>query len=93
MSTHSTPLPVYPALQAHVKLLLVFVHVAWSWHESSELWHSSTSVHVTPDPVQPTLHEHRNEPATSTHDASAWQSSRLFVVHSTTFSQLTPDPV
>ena len=50
-----TPLPLYPALQAHVKLPDVFVHVAFVEQLLGFAVHSLTSLHVTPLPLYPAL--------------------------------------
>jgi len=50
-SLHVTPLPLYPALQAHVKLPDVFVQVAFGEQLPGFAVHSLTSVQLMPSPL------------------------------------------
>jgi hypothetical protein len=78
-STHTTPLPVNPALQAHVKLPARSEHVADALHEcrGSSASHSLMLAHVAPEPDQPALQRHSYDPGVSVHVAvlaQCWHS-------------------
>jgi hypothetical protein len=67
------PFPLYPALQAHVKIPGVSVQVASAWQllPLPSPLHSSSFVQITPSPLYPALHAHVKLPSVSVQVASA----------------------
>jgi hypothetical protein len=97
MSVHVTPLPVNPALQAHVLLPDVLVQVAFALHPPLFVAHSLMSVHtraapVCPFPENPGLQAHVRLPTVFVQFAFAVHPP-LFVRHSLMSVQVTPLPV
>ena len=68
---HDVPLPIHPALHAHVKLAGVSVHDAVAAQLCSPAVHSGTDVHCIPLPVYPLLHAQLYPCISSVHTAFA----------------------